>query len=179
MNFGIAYGIGGQRLAFETGLSQGRGRRLHQYIPPYVCRCDCLHGRGSLTRATLRTGGYAARPRSQPARIHSMNPGLRQGAERAAINMPVQGTAADIMKLAMIKVATAMHERRLSSTMILQVHDELVFEVPPDEIDEMAALVHEGMSTAIELDVPLAVDVNVGPSWGSLERRKEEAAAPA
>jgi DNA polymerase-1 len=82
--------------------------------------------------------------------------------------MPVQGTAADIMKLAMIKTRDAMVEQTCRSTMILQVHDELVFEVPPEEIDRMAAIVHTGMSTAIELSVPLAVDVRTGPNWGSL-----------
>ena len=94
----------------------------------------------------------------------------RQRAEREAINMPIQGTAADIIKIAMIDLARALRESRRRARMILQVHDELVLEVPEDELDRVAPLVVEVMEAAFKLDAPLAADANVGPSWAEMER---------
>ncbi|MCY3693291.1 MAG: DNA polymerase, partial [Chloroflexi bacterium] len=86
--------------------------------------------------------------------------------ERMAINMPIQGTAADIMKKAMINVQARMQREQMRSRMILQVHDELVFEVPDDEMDAMSALALDEMPAALDLDVTLKVDVKSGYSWG-------------
>jgi DNA polymerase-1 len=86
-----------------------------------------------------------------------------------AINMPVQGTSADIIKLAMINLHQEMGKRGLRSKMILQVHDELVFEVPPEELEEMRALVEEIMPQAMKLSVPLKVEVKAGKNWGQME----------
>ena len=86
-----------------------------------------------------------------------------------AINMPVQGTSADIIKVAMINLRREMGERRLRSRMLLQVHDELVFEVPQEEQEEMSRLVSEIMSVALELSVPLKVDIKAGNNWGEME----------
>jgi len=170
VNFGIAYGIGSQRLAYETGLSREEADAfINTYRRTYAGVTEFMDGVRSHAQLYGQVATLLGRVRTLPE-IHSPNPGLRQGAERAAINMPVQGTAADIMKIAMIRVSDAMSMRGLRSTMILQVHDELVFEVPPDEIDAMASLVHDAMSHATELSVPLAVDVNVGKNWGSLAR---------
>lgn len=170
VNFGIAYGIGGQRLAFETGLTRDEAddfietyRRTYEGVTRYM---DGVRAHAQLYGQVATLMG---RVRGLPE-IHSMNPGLRQAAERAAINMPVQGTAADIMKLAMIGVAQEMERVGVAGAMILQVHDELVFEAPPEEIGVMAGLVHAAMSNAMRLSVPLAVDVNVGPNWGELAR---------
>ena len=85
-----------------------------------------------------------------------------------AINMPVQGTAADIIKLAMIRLQNEMERRGLRSKMILQVHDELLFEVPPNELEEMKTMVGEIMPGAMELDAPLKVDIKVGRNWGEM-----------
>jgi DNA polymerase-1 len=86
-----------------------------------------------------------------------------------AINMPVQGTSADIIKVAMINLERELNKRRLESKMLLQVHDELIFEVPEAEREEVQGLVPQIMNTAIELSVPLKVDVKTGTNWGEME----------
>ena len=108
--------------------------------------------------------------------IHAANYQLRSGAERMAINMPIQGTAADIIKLAMIRVLDEMRERRVRSRMILQVHDELVFEVPKDERQLMTTLVKEVMEGALSLVVPLTVEVKIGRHWGEVAPVEDAAA---
>ena len=94
---------------------------------------------------------------------------VREAAERMAINMPVQGTSSDIIKVAMINLYREMRERGLKSRMLLQVHDELIFEVPENELEEMTQLVRERMSGAIRLEVPVKVDIKSGPNWGAME----------
>ncbi len=100
--------------------------------------------------------------------IHSKNFNLRGFAERTAVNTPLQGTAADLIKLAMIRIDAELHERGLRSRMLLQVHDELVFEVPDGEVDTMKRLVTEQMERVHELKVPLKVEVGTGPNWRDL-----------
>jgi len=95
---------------------------------------------------------------------------VRQRAEREAINMPIQGTAADIIKIAMINLSRALRERGYAARMILQVHDELVLEVPDDELDTVAPLVIEVMESAFTLDAPLVADANVGPNWAEMTK---------
>jgi len=94
---------------------------------------------------------------------------VREAAERMAINMPVQGTSADIIKVAMINLYREMEKRRLKSKLLLQVHDELIFEVPEEEREEMLKLIPEIMSSALELSVPLKVDIKTGHNWGEME----------
>jgi DNA polymerase-1 len=101
--------------------------------------------------------------------INSKNSNLRGFAERTAVNTPLQGTAADLIKLAMIRIDAALRERQLKSRMTLQVHDELVFEVPESEIETMRSLVREQMETAHPLTVPLLVEIGVGKNWRDLE----------
>ena len=95
---------------------------------------------------------------------------MRAYGERNAQNSPLQGSAADLIKLAMIHIHTAMRERGLRSRMLLQVHDELVFEVPPEELETMRALVRKYMEQVVELQVPLVVDIGVGPNWLDAKR---------
>jgi DNA polymerase-1 len=97
--------------------------------------------------------------------IHSTHPGLRAAAERAAVNMPIQGTAADIIKIAMINLHRELAQRYPDAKMVLQVHDELVFDVPRDLVDEVAPLVRHEMEHALTLDVPLEVEMKVGVDW--------------
>jgi DNA polymerase-1 len=101
--------------------------------------------------------------------ITSSNFNLRLAAERMAINMPLQGSAADIMKLAMIQVHRALRDRGLRARILLQVHDELLFELPVSEIDAVARLAKEIMENVVELKVPLGVEESVGPNWEELE----------
>jgi DNA polymerase-1 len=107
------------------------------------------------------------RRRSLPD-INSSNRMIQAGAERAAVNMPVQGTAADIMKIAMVAVDKAIQEGTIDARMVLQVHDELVFEVHKDKVESEAKKIQEIMEGVVELNVPLAVDVEVGMNWGEL-----------
>jgi DNA polymerase-1 len=170
VNFGIAYGIGSQRLAYETGLTREEADAfIARYRRTYAGLTEFMEGVRNHAHLYGQVSTLLGRVRNLPE-IHSTHPGLRQAAERAAINMPIQGTAADIIKLAMVNIADELRRRSLRSTMILQVHDELVFEVPREELNEMAELVRDRMSTAVDLLVPLGVDVNVGPNWGQLER---------
>jgi DNA polymerase-1 len=132
-------------------------------------------------KGTLQEGaelGYVhtllGRRRYMPELLHA-NAQVRAAAERVAINMPVQGTAADIIKMAMIHLHEELPKRGLKSKMILQVHDELVFEVPKEELDEMQRLVPDIMSSAVKLVVPLKVDVKIGEKWGQLEVVEEGA----
>jgi DNA polymerase-1 len=99
----------------------------------------------------------------------SKNWNLRGFAERTAVNTPLQGTAADLIKLAMIRIDAEIRGRNLRSRMLLQVHDELVFEVPNAELDTMKRLVQQQMENVHELNVPLKVDLGVGPNWRDLE----------
>jgi DNA polymerase-1 len=108
--------------------------------------------------------------------IHSPNRQLRGAAERIAVNMPLQGSAADIMKLAMIALDRFLRERQLRSRMILTVHDELVFEVPPGEREVMVETVPELMAGVFELKVPLQVDLKLGHNWQDMERVRVVAA---
>ena len=101
--------------------------------------------------------------------INVSNHNVRQAAERMAVNMPIQGTAADIMKLAMIRIHNRMLESSLNARMLLQVHDELLFEVPVEETQALEQLVYHEMSHARELIVPLGVDVKSGYNWGEME----------
>ena len=102
--------------------------------------------------------------------IHSRNPNLRGFAERTATNTPLQGTAADLIKLAMIRIHRDLLERKLKTRMLLQVHDELVFEVPEAEVEEARALVQDRMENVHpELTVPLKVEVGVGPNWRDMD----------
>ena len=94
---------------------------------------------------------------------------MREAAERMAINMPVQGTSADIIKVAMINLCREMDKQQLKSKLLLQVHDELVFEVPDEELETMRQLVPEVMATALKLSVPLKVDIKTGNNWGEMD----------
>jgi len=100
--------------------------------------------------------------------INSKNANLRGFAERTAVNTPLQGTAADLIKLAMIRIDRELQERRLKSRMTLQVHDELVFEVPENELEQMKSLVRAQMEQVHSLSVPLLVEIGVGPNWRDL-----------
>ena len=98
--------------------------------------------------------------------------GLRQFAERQAINAPMQGTAADIIKIAMVRISRQLIAKKLSSTMIMTVHDELVFDVPQEEVKTMVSLVRQEMEGAVDLSVQMKATVKVGPNWLEMEKVK-------
>ena len=130
------------------------------------------HGQRSFSLAgadPLEDGPGVLRPTIAHQTIHVRVVNLRGFAERTAVNTPLQGTAADLIKLAMIRIDAELRRRDLRSKMLLQVHDELVFEVPTSEVDTMKLLVAQQMENVHELKVPLKVDVGTGPNWRDLE----------
>ena len=166
LNFGVIYGLGPYGISQQTGFSREEGR---QFIDTYLSRYPGINGYLESVKEQTRREMYAetllGRRRYLPD-IQSTNHNVRAAAERMAINMPVQGTAADIMKKAMINVRARMAKEGMRSRMILQVHDELVFEVPDDEMAAMSALAQDEMPAALDMDVTLKVEVKSGQSWG-------------
>ena len=166
LNFGVIYGLGPYGISQQTGFSREEGRNfIDTYLSRYPGINDYLDSVKNETRSNMYAETLLGRRRYFPD-IQSTNHNVRAGAERMAINMPIQGTAADIMKKAMINVQARMQREQMRSKMILQVHDELVFEVPDDEMDHMTALAMDEMPAALDLDVTLKVEVKSGHSWG-------------
>jgi DNA polymerase-1 len=165
VNFGIMYGIGPFGLSSRLDVSQAEAKDI---IARYFERFPKVNQYIFDTIALARHDGYVStllgRRRYLPE-INSRNQTVRQNAERQAINMPIQGTAADMIKLAMIEIHAAIRRKGFASKMILQVHDELVFEVEKKELDGMKKLVVEKMQTALPLDVPVEVEVGTGKNW--------------
>lgn len=165
INYGLAYGMGASRLGRETGMKPPEAKR---FIDAYF---KALPGVKKLLDSTLETAREKrevwtlfGRRRPLPD-IESTNPMQRVAAENMAVNTPMQGTAADIIKRAMIDVHRRLRESGLRSRLLLQVHDELVFDVPQDELEAMQTLVEEAMSGAADLQVPLEVTMGSGRNW--------------
>jgi DNA polymerase-1 len=169
VNFGVIYGMSDYGLGQATELSREEAAK---FIASYFERHPKVKEYLESTKQKTRDEGYVqtllGRRRYIPE-INSSNRQVREAAERMAINMPLQGTAADIVKLAMIRLQGEMDVRGLTSKMILQVHDELLFEVPPEELEEMKGLILELMPQAMNLNVSLEVEVKVGRNWGEME----------
>jgi DNA polymerase-1 len=169
VNFGVIYGMSDYGLEQATGLSR---EEAVQFIGSYFEKYPGVKQYLESTKEQVRKTGYVetllGRRRYIPE-IDSSNRQVREAGERMAINMPVQGTSADIIKLAMINLGREIDKRRLKSKMLLQVHDELIFEVPQDELEEMCQLVPQIMSTALDFSVPLKVDIKEGKNWGEME----------
>jgi len=170
VNFGVIYGMSGYGLEQATELSR---EEAEKFIASYFEKYPGVKGYLEATRQKAREQGYVqtilGRRRYLPE-INSPNRNIREAAERMAINMPVQGTSADIIKAAMVKLFQEMAERKLKSLLLLQVHDELIFEVPDEELGQMTEMVPRIMATALTLDVPLKVDLKTGRNWGRLEK---------
>jgi len=165
VNFGIMYGAGPFRMSNELDMSrQDAAALIKAYFDTYPGVEKYVENIKKEAAETGMVRTLLGRYRQVPD-IRSENRNLRDAAERMAINMPVQGTAADLIKLAMIRVDADMQKKTLKSRMILQVHDELVFETAPDEEDVLCDLVKKDMESAMELDVPLKVDIGIGDSW--------------
>jgi DNA polymerase-1 len=165
VNFATIYGQGPVALARQLGTSIGAAR---QFIDNYFKRFPAIREYLARQVAVARDEGYVetlfGRRRYIPE-LSSKNPNIRGFGERVATNSPIQGTAADLIKLAMINIHRELQQRRDDARMILQVHDELLFEVRPGALDEVKTLVKSKMEGALELDVPIAVDIGVGGNW--------------
>ena len=169
VNFGVIYGMSDYGLEQATELSRDEAT---QFITSYFAQHPGVEQYIETTKQQVRRKGYVQTLLGRQRHIleiNSSNRQVREAAERMAINMPVQGTSADIIKVAMINLHREMQKRQLKSKMLLQVHDELIFEVPEVETEEMRQLVPETMSTAVELSVPLKVDIKTGNNWGEME----------
>ncbi|WP_188114792.1 DNA polymerase I [Methylococcus geothermalis] len=165
INFGLIYGMSAFGLAKQLGIQQ---KLAQGYIDLYFARYPGVRAYMDSTRESARERGYVETlfgRRLHVPDIHSRNAQRRQYAERTAINAPMQGTAADIIKRAMIAVDAWLEASRAPLRMIMQVHDELVFEVAEDFVSEAAAAVRDHMSRAAELAVPLVVDIGTGDNW--------------
>ncbi|MQG41307.1 MAG: DNA polymerase I, partial [SAR202 cluster bacterium] len=169
LNFGVIYGLSAHGISMQTGFSRDEGASfIEAYFTKYPRINDYLETVKIQARETRYVETLLGRRRHLPD-INHPNFNVRGGAERMAINMPIQGTAADIMKLAMIRVQNRLDAEGLRTKMLLQVHDELVFETPEEEMDALKDLVFDEMPAAMELDVTLKVDAKWGPTWGDME----------
>ena len=165
INYGLVYGMGPTRLASETGLSIKDAKRfIEAYFAAMPKVKAWLDATIADAREALEVRTLFGRVRPLPD-LNAKAQLLRVQAENKALNSPIQGTAADIIKRAMLKLHNGLIERKLESRMLLQVHDELVLECPQGEVDEVRELVRTCMEGAAELRVPLVVDIGVGANW--------------
>ncbi|HEV2909041.1 MAG TPA: DNA polymerase I, partial [Candidatus Eremiobacteraceae bacterium] len=169
VNFGVLYGQGEFGLAQSVGFSREEAR---EFIGAYFTRFPRVREYIDAGLERARDQGYVTtlmgRRRWLPD-LRSRNYGLRAAAERMAMNAPLQGSAADLIKIAMVRVARELRERDLRAGLVLQVHDELMFDVAPSDVSEVRGIVKDAMEHAIEVRVPLVVDFKVGPTWGEAE----------
>ena len=165
VNFGIVYGISDYGLSEQLGTSVAEAR---QFIETYYEKYPKIRTYMNSIVDDCEKNGYVTtllgRRREIPE-IHDKNRMIREFGKRAAMNAPIQGSAADLIKLAMIDIDKAMREKHVMSKMILQVHDELIFTVPLDEVEMMKELINDGMVNAMELKVPLTAECSVGTNW--------------
>jgi DNA polymerase-1 len=165
VNFGIIYGQGALGLAHGTGLTPQEAKKfIDDYFARYNSIRDFMDG---VVEQTKKTGFVETvlHRRRRILNLDSGNPGKRAQARRLAVNTVIQGSAADLIKVAMVNIQRKIESENLPVKMILQVHDELVFELPTAEADEHAKWISYEMTNAIKLDIPLKVDVTFGPSW--------------
>ena len=169
MNFGVIYGLSAHGLSQRSGMERGDAQA---FIDAYFGRFERVREWIEEIKESTKRLKYAetllGRRRMLP-NIESRNFQARSHAERQAVNMPVQGTAADVMKLAMLGISEQLAARELRSRMLMQVHDELIFETLESEVGDVAAVLAEVMPTAIEMVVPLQIEMKSGPNWRDLE----------
>ncbi len=165
VNYGIIYGLSAHGLSQQTGLSRTEAKQLiDTYFETYPTLKDYIKKQIDFARDKAYVETIFGRRRYLKD-IHSRNAIVRSAAERNAVNAPLQGSAADIIKKAMIRIHHKINEQQLKSKMLLQVHDELVFEVPDEEVDTMKKLIKTEMEQVVDLPVPLIVDIGVGKNW--------------
>ena len=169
VNFGIVYGISPFGLAAQLGIPQAEAKAyIERYFERYAGVQAFIEKTLEETRKSGSVRTLFGRVRPIPD-IESRNGNQRGFAERTAINTPLQGTAADLIKLAMISIDRKLTERGLKTRMVLQVHDELLFEVPTEETVEIETLVRTEMESVVKLNVPLVADLAFGPNWRDMK----------
>jgi DNA polymerase-1 len=169
VNFAVIYGMGANALALQLGIPR---EQAEAFIENYFGKLPGVKRfKDAILAAAHRDGAVSTvlgRRREIPG-LRSSNPGQQSYAERAAVNHPIQGSAADIIKVAMVALAERLGEQRTAARMILQVHDELLLEAPEQELEPVGDLLRECMAQAYELQVPLVVDVKAGENWRDME----------
>ena len=169
LNFGVIYGLGPDGVSRQTDLSRSQGKEfIDIYFGKYPGIKNYLNNVINFAKKNMYVETLTKRRRLIPE-INSNTFQVRNASERMAINMPIQGTAADVIKIAMININRELKSKNLLSKMIIQVHDELIFEVPKEEIFLMESMLRETMSTALNLKVPLLVDISYADNWGDLK----------
>jgi DNA polymerase-1 len=170
VNFGIVYGLSDFGLSRDIKVSRYEAKR---YIDSYFARYAGVNDYIERVIREAREKGYVTtllnRRRYLPD-LFSPNRTLRNFGERTAMNTPIQGSAADIIKLAMVNIQRELAEHGFKAKMLLQVHDELIFDTPKEEIDRLKDLVRRCMENAMVLEVPLTVDIKIGPNWYDVKR---------
>jgi len=168
VNFGLAYGMSDYGLSSRANIPR---QEAQEFINSYFAAYSGISYYMMAIKEQARNQGYVetllGRKRQIPE-LRTANPTLRGAGERMAINMPIQGTAADIQKIAMIRVAAALREGGFAARLLLSVHDEVLLEVPRGEVDRLVPIIRETMETALPLGVPLTVDIKVGDDWESM-----------
>ena len=168
INFGVMYGMSAFRLSRELKIPR---RKADEFISAYFRRYSRIKSFIDEIGEKVRAEGTVKTLRGHERYIHginSRNATERAGAERIALNTPIQGSASDIVKMAMLKIDSLLREKKLESRLLLQVHDELIFEVPDGELELMKTLVRDTMESVVTLDVPLRVSVETGACWGDM-----------
>ena len=169
MNFGVLYGLSSFGISKQTGLTMEEGKRfIEEYFRKYPGIKDYIEK----IKSQVFQRGYVETLMGRRRYIfeaQSSNRNIRSSGERMAVNMPIQGTAADILKIAMLRLQSRIDEIKLNTMMILQVHDELIFEVPREELHDVTVMVSDLMPNAIELLVPVEVEIKVGDTWGEMK----------
>ena len=172
VNFGLAYGMSDFGLSSRAGISRDEAKA---FIDNYFATYSGISYYMLQIKEVARQQGYVSTLLGRRRFIPELRiPALRSAGERMAINMPIQGTAADIIKIAMIRLPGRLRDAGLKARVLLQVHDELVLEVPRGEVDAVAPILRETMESALKLDVPLTVDVKVGDDWESMKPMTRE-----
>ena len=165
VNFGIIYGIGDYSLSQDLKIPK---KTAAEYIQSYLARYPGVRDYLEQTKQSARENGYVetmfGRIRHIPE-ISSKNKNLQAFGERVAMNTPIQGAAADLIKLAMIRTDEMLRDAGLKARLILQIHDELIIEAPTDEAERAKEILRTAMQSAAELKVPLQVDIGIGKSW--------------
>ena len=165
MSYGLAYGLSTYGLAQQLKIAPREAEALkNRYFDTFGKVHDYLESLVANAREKGYTETIFGRRRYFPA-LHSTNRVAREAAERAALNAPIQGSAADIMKIAMIRAEQTLAEAHVKSRIILQIHDELIFDVWEEELEQMRSIVEEGMQHAMKLRVPLIAEANIGRTW--------------
>ena len=169
VNFAIAYAVEAYGLSQRVDLSRVEAKKvIEDYYETYKGIKKFMEETPEIAKEQGYVTSIYGRRRYLPS-INDRNYNLRSRAEREAINMPIQGTASDIVKIAMLKVDAALKKANLKTQMIMQVHDELLFESPEAEVEKAIEIIKREMESAVELDVPLTVEIGAGDNWMSVK----------